>query len=449
MCLLKISFTHNWLKVAKQRTESPPLPLQEEFITASLNQPKASSLEVFISYSRADSDLARRLNESLISLGKLTWFDQESIASGEDFRREIYQGIEISDNFVFIISPKSINSPYCYDEVEYAKKLNKRIITILHQKVAAKDLPPALASVQWLDFSQHGGDFLTNFTQLVRTIHTDRDHVHNHSKWLQRAKEWENSQKSADLLLRGSEFVLAQTWLKKIEQQNKQPPATELHKEFIQASQTAIEAAETAEKERQQQLLKLQQERTQEAEKRLEQEKKNARRQKQWLVVVSLFGAVATCLGFFAASEYRRAAISEIVAVNRTSQASFAPLRVLPSTLINSPFVLSFTASIQLIKHICNASGFSLPNNLSNVSTDGMPLANSKNVFNHSSFSRPYSTISTKLSAPQITPQIVMINISISLCKIECSALGSRKLPKWVSISAAGLFWGDIFDFSF
>lgn len=313
-----------WLKVAKQRKESPPLPLQEEFIIASLNQHKPSSLEVFISYSRADSDLARRLNEALTSLGKLTWFDQESIASGEDFRREIYQGIEISDNFVFIISPKSINSPYCSDEVEYAQKLNKRIITILHQKVAAKDLPPALASVQWLDFSQHGGDFLTNFTQLVRTIHTDRDHVHNHSKWLQRAKEWENSQKNADLLLRGSEFVLAQTWLKKIEEQNKQPPATELHKEFIQASQTAIEAAETAEKERQQQLLKLQQERTQEAEKRLEQEKKNARRQKQWLVVVSLFGAVATCLGFFAASEYRRAAISEIVAVNRTSQASFA-----------------------------------------------------------------------------------------------------------------------------
>jgi WD40 repeat protein len=313
-----------WLKVAKQRKESPPLPLQEEFIIASLNQHKPSSLEVFISYSRADSDLARRLNEALTSLGKLTWFDQESIASGEDFQQEIYRGIETSDNFLFIISPKSINSPYCSDEVEYAQKLNKRIITILHQKVAAKDLPPALATVQWLDFSQHDGDFLTNFTQLVRTIHTDRDHVHNHSKWLQRAKEWENSQKNADLLLRGSEFVLAQTWLKKIEQQNKQPAATELHKEFIQASQTAVEAAETAEKERQQYLLKLQQERTQEAEKRLEQEQKNARRQKQLLIVVSLLGGVATCLGFFAASEYRQAAISEIVAVNRTSQASFA-----------------------------------------------------------------------------------------------------------------------------
>jgi WD40 repeat protein len=312
-----------WLKVAKQRNEHPPLPIQEEFITASLNQPKASSLEVFISYSRADSDLARRLNDALSELGKLTWFDQESIASGEDFQQEIYRGIESSDNFLFIISPKSVNSPYCSGEVEYAQNLNKRIVTILHQKVAVKNLHPALASVQRLDFSQHGGDFLTNFAQLVRTLNTDRDHVHNHSKWLQRSKEWENSQKNADLLLRGSEFVLAQTWLKKIEQQNKQPPATELQKEFIQASQTAIETAETAEKRRQEEIIQLQKERTQEAEKRLEQEKKNARRQKQWLIVVSLFGGVATLLGLVAATEYRKAAISEIVAVTESSEAFF------------------------------------------------------------------------------------------------------------------------------
>jgi transcriptional regulator with XRE-family HTH domain len=247
-----------WLKVAKQRKDHPPLPLQEEFITASLNQPKASSLEVFISYSRADSDFARKLNDALIEMGKLTWFDQESIASGEDFQQEIYRGIETSDNFLFIISPQSVNSPYCCSEVEYAQKLNKRIVTVLHQKVAAKDLDPVLATVQWLDFSQQGGDFLTSLAQLVRILDTDRDHVHNHSKWLQKAKEWENSQKNADLLLRGSEFVLAQTWLEKIEQQNKQPPATELQKEFIQASQTALEAAEAAEKRRQEEIMRLQ-----------------------------------------------------------------------------------------------------------------------------------------------------------------------------------------------
>lgn len=319
-----LQYFEAWLKVAKQREEHPPLSIQEEFVTASLNQPKASSLEVFISYCRTDSDLARRLNEALISLGKLTWFDQESIASGENYQQEIHCGIETSDNFLFIISPKSVNSPHCSGEVKYAQSLNKRIVTILSQKVVIQDLHPALAKVQWIDFSQNEGDFLTNFTQLVRTLDTDKDHIHNHTKWLQRAKEWENSQKNADLLLRGSEFILAQTWLKKIEQQNKQPPASELQQEFIQASQTALEGAEAAEKERQEQVLKLQKERAQEAEKRLEQEKKIARRQKQWLVVVSLLGGLVTLLGLITAREYRKAAISEIVAYSQSSEAFLA-----------------------------------------------------------------------------------------------------------------------------
>jgi hypothetical protein len=78
-----LQYAEAWLKAAKQRTEHPPLPLHEEFIAESTNQPTESSLEVFISYSRADSDFARKLNEALQLQGKTTWFDQESIAFGD------------------------------------------------------------------------------------------------------------------------------------------------------------------------------------------------------------------------------------------------------------------------------------------------------------------------------------------------------------------------------
>ncbi|MGK7876517.1 MAG: toll/interleukin-1 receptor domain-containing protein [Xenococcaceae cyanobacterium] len=227
-----------WLKVARQREDYPPLPLQEEFITASLHKPSEASLEVFISYSRTDSDLARQLNDGLQELGKTTWFDQESIATGTDFQQEIYRGIESSDNFLFIISPKSVNSPYCADEVEYAQKLNKRFVTILHRPLSVKDKqkqPPALASVQYLDFNQHGGEFAANFNELVRTLDTDRDHVRSHTKWSQRALEWQEKG-SEDLLLRGSELAIAQNWLEEADKNNKQPPGTELQKAFIGAS---------------------------------------------------------------------------------------------------------------------------------------------------------------------------------------------------------------------
>ncbi|MEQ9550006.1 MAG: toll/interleukin-1 receptor domain-containing protein [Coleofasciculus sp. G3-WIS-01] len=92
----------NWLKVAKQRREHPPLPVHEEFITESSQQPPDTSIDVFVSYSRTDSDFTRRLNEALQVQGKTTWFDQESIASGSDFQ---------------------------------AVKMNKRVVTVLYRDV--------------------------------------------------------------------------------------------------------------------------------------------------------------------------------------------------------------------------------------------------------------------------------------------------------------------------
>ncbi|HEY9606254.1 MAG TPA: TIR domain-containing protein [Allocoleopsis sp.] len=228
-----------WLKVAKKRTQHPPTPLQEEFITESLRQPPASSLDVFVSYSRADSDFARKLNDSLQIQGKTTWFDQESIASGSDFQQEIYRGIKACDNFLFILSPRSVNSPYCKDEVEYAASLNKRFVTVLHREINSSDLHPELAKVQWIDFNQNERDFNANFNQLVRTLDTDREHVHSHSQWLQRALEWEEKKRSEDLLLRGKQLTIARKWLIEAEQNQKKPSATSLQKEFIAKSKQA------------------------------------------------------------------------------------------------------------------------------------------------------------------------------------------------------------------
>jgi hypothetical protein len=228
-----------WLKVAQKRTQHPPIPLQEEFITESLRQPPAESLDVFVSYSRADADFARKLNDTLQIQGKTTWFDQESIASGSDFQQEIYRGIKACDNFLFILSPRSVNSPYCADEVEYAASLNKRFMTVLHREVNPSDLHPELAKVQWIDFNHNERDFNANFNQLVRTLDTDWEHVHSHTKWLQRALEWEEKKRSEDLLLRGKQLTIAQKWLIDAEQNQKKPTATSLQKEFIAKSKQA------------------------------------------------------------------------------------------------------------------------------------------------------------------------------------------------------------------
>ena len=223
-----------WLKVAKPKTQQPSLPIQEEFIAESLKQPPNAVLDVFVSYSNADADFARKLNDTLQIQNKTTWFDQESIISGSDFEEEMYKGIEFANNFLFIISPNSISSNYCATEVEYAIKLNKRIVTVLYLPVDVNSLHPGLAKVQWIDFGKHGGDFLTNFGELTRTLDADPDYVKSHTRLLIKAKEWEQQKRDDSFVLRGKDLAASEEWLK--ESENKQPIPTNLQLEYLTAS---------------------------------------------------------------------------------------------------------------------------------------------------------------------------------------------------------------------
>jgi hypothetical protein len=93
--------------------------------------------DVFISYSRKDLAFIEMLVEGLKEQGKNPWFDQikeplQGIPPGSNWWDEIAYGIETVDNFLFVISPGSIASPYCHAEIAHAMKHNKRIVTLLY-----------------------------------------------------------------------------------------------------------------------------------------------------------------------------------------------------------------------------------------------------------------------------------------------------------------------------
>jgi WD40 repeat protein len=234
-----------WLKLAKQMAAYPALPLQETFVEESLRQPPGISLDVFISYSRADSGFARKLNDTLQLHGKRTWFDQESIAAGTaDFQQEIHRGIESANTFLFILSPRSVNSPYCANEVEYAASLNKRFVTLLHQPIDPLTLHPELAKVQWLDFNQREGDFSANFTELLHILDTDTEHLYAHTRLLMRAIEWDDKGRKESLLLREEELTDAEQWLSQCA--GKEPQPTELQQSYIVNSRSVEDATHQA-----------------------------------------------------------------------------------------------------------------------------------------------------------------------------------------------------------
>lgn len=193
--------------------------------------------EVFISYSRKDKAFVQRLSSALEQKGHQTWVDWHDIEYAEDWWQKIQNGIEGSDNFVSIISPHSVRSKLCFDEVQYADDSNKRIIPVVIQDI--DDLAdqerthPTLKRHNWLFFRPED-DFDSVFDVLLETVGREPEHVRMHTRLLVNAHEWLANDRNNSFLLRGNSLQQGRNWLQSAAA--KSPEPTALHNEYIAAS---------------------------------------------------------------------------------------------------------------------------------------------------------------------------------------------------------------------
>ncbi len=234
-----------WLKFAVQNTYKP-IHIQEKIIAESDAKASAVTYDVFICYSTADSDFARKLNVNLLLTGKNTWYDLEYIPDGTDSKTEIQDGIRKSETFLFIVSSDSVLSPKRLAEIKHARLYNKRIIGVLSKDIDEKSLPAQIQNIQTIDFSRKG--FLVALSELIRALDFDREHIQGLNKWSQQAVEWDLSNRSGDQLIRGIELELVKKWFSEATEKNKRPAPSPLLIEFIDASKKALLAAERAKK---------------------------------------------------------------------------------------------------------------------------------------------------------------------------------------------------------
>ncbi|MDM8564898.1 TIR domain-containing protein [Candidatus Halobeggiatoa sp. HSG11] len=198
-----------WLDTHEKRSQNSPLPLHHELITASDNATHQIGTELFVSYSRKDNDFVQKLNTRLQEAGRTVWFDQESQQSDADeevdFKPEAFKGIDNADNFVFVVSLPSVDSPYCQAELEHATQQGKRVILLLYRQVEL-ELPDALR----LDCT---GDFETVFLELIQSLEQQKYYVHQQTEILAQAQYWQQNQNLTQHLLVGQERTAAEDWL--------------------------------------------------------------------------------------------------------------------------------------------------------------------------------------------------------------------------------------------
>jgi TPR repeat protein len=209
---------------------------------------------VFISYSRDDREFADQLRAALETCGFACKFDTEDISTGEDWKRRLNALIAEADSVIFVLSRASARSEICEWEVEESARLGKRILPVVGKSFGGASLPPRLQPLQRVFFyaepDVEGSGFGVGLKRLVSDLNADYEWLRQHTRYLQRATEWDQRGRPTTygLLYGEDEIAEANGWIAR--RPKTAPEPTDLQREFIRVSERAAEARLSVERQR-------------------------------------------------------------------------------------------------------------------------------------------------------------------------------------------------------
>jgi len=195
--------------------------------------PPADQARVFVSYARQNQAPVRRWCDALTERGHALWVDWEGIPPSAEWMSEIEDGIRNADAFVFMLSPASLASTVCRQEMDIAIGLAKRLVPVMIEEVPAADVPPELARLNWIFLREHD-DATRGMAALTTALDTDLDWLKRHTALMSPALAWDDAGRERSRLLKGRALKQAEAWL--ADSAARSPPPADVQLAFIQAS---------------------------------------------------------------------------------------------------------------------------------------------------------------------------------------------------------------------
>jgi TIR domain len=126
--------------------------------------------QIFISYNHRSLDAVKTLAKDLEAAGNYVWFDQ-ALTGGHRWWDDILANIRGCGVFVFALTPESVESYACKQELDYAAQLGKPILPILlSDKVEVNLLPHPLSEIQFVDYRRQ--DRQTGFALIKKAVNS-------------------------------------------------------------------------------------------------------------------------------------------------------------------------------------------------------------------------------------------------------------------------------------
>ena len=114
--------------------------------------------DVFISYSRKDTEVADRICEVFDKVGISYFIDRQGIGGGLEFPIVLAENIVSSKLFLFLASENSYNSKFTRKEIVFAfnkKEINSILPYIIDNSSLPLDLELVFAGVNWRNIKDH------------------------------------------------------------------------------------------------------------------------------------------------------------------------------------------------------------------------------------------------------------------------------------------------------
>jgi Tol biopolymer transport system component len=123
--------------------------------------------DVFLSYSRKDSETMRRVRDDLRAAGLKVWTDESLEPGTEVWELEVEKAIRGAHTLVVLLSPDALASEWVRNEITLADAINRRIFPMLLRGEQGESIPLRLIASQWIDART---DYPRAVAQLTSTI---------------------------------------------------------------------------------------------------------------------------------------------------------------------------------------------------------------------------------------------------------------------------------------
>ncbi|HYV62561.1 MAG TPA: toll/interleukin-1 receptor domain-containing protein, partial [Bryobacteraceae bacterium] len=169
-------------------------------------------LDLFISYAREDATAIRLIERALAGRGKTCWIDEVAgaILPASEHWAAITDAIERCQAFVWTISPHSLASRYCRNELQHAIARGLRLIPVVLSAEPLAEIPPEVMKLDYIFFRQPE-EMENAVAEIADALEIDVEWEKQRRLFVLRASTWEE-ERDPSRLLRARELESALEW---------------------------------------------------------------------------------------------------------------------------------------------------------------------------------------------------------------------------------------------